>query len=130
MDATTLQVAASTLLIVDDDPLMTELFNKFMVKRGFRVLKAASGEEALHVVAAEASDVRLVMTDMTMPGMDGLALAAELGRLQPDLPVILTPGHNADMDTAVGLPNVRDVFRKPYQVGELAARIREILGGG
>ncbi len=47
MDAPTLQTSEDVLLIVDDEPLMTELFEKYMTRRGYRVLKAASGAEAL-----------------------------------------------------------------------------------
>ena len=127
MDAATLQPSEDTVLIVDDEPLMTELFEKFMSKRGFRVLTATSGEEALRVACAEEKSIRLVMTDMTMPEMDGLTLAAELGRRMPHVPVVLATGHDADMRTANGLPNVVAVVRKPYQNRVLAEQIRTLI---
>lgn len=127
MDALSLQTSEETLLIVDDEPLMTELFEKFMTRRGFRVLTAASGPEALQIVDREKSAIRLIMTDMTMPGMDGLTLAGELGRRAPSVPVMLATGHDADMDIAHGLPNVVAVVRKPYQNRVMAEQIRELL---
>lgn len=127
MDAETRQHSDDTLLIVDDEPLMTELFERFMGKRGFRVLTAASGAEALQIVDTEHDRIRLVLTDMEMPFMDGLVLAAELGRRLPLVPVMLTTGHPADMDIAHGLPNVVAVIRKPYQNGVLAQQIRTVL---
>lgn len=127
MDAETLQTSPDTLLVVDDEPLMTELFEKFMSKRGFHVLTAASGSEALRIIERERGNIRLVLTDMTMPSMDGLTLARELGRIAPDLPVMLATGHNADMEVANGLSNVVAVVRKPYQNRVLAAQIREVL---
>ncbi len=127
MDALTHQTSEETLLIVDDEPLMTELFEKFMTKRGFQVLTAASGAEALEIVYREKAGIRLVLTDVTMPGMDGLALAGALGRLAPSLPVMLATGLDADMNTASGLPNVVAVVRKPYQNRVLAEQIRTYL---
>jgi len=127
MDALTQQASEETLLIVDDEPLMTELFEKFMTKRGFHVLTAASGAEALRIVEQEKDRIRLVLTDVSMPAMDGLALAGALGSLAPSLPVVLATGYDADMDTARGLPNVVAVVRKPYQNRVLAAQIRTLL---
>ena len=129
MDAATLQPSEDTLLIVDDEPLMTELFEKFMSKRGFRVLTAASGAEALRIALAEKKRIRLVITDMTMLEMDGLELAAELGQLMPQVPVVLATGHDADMTIASGLPNVVAVVRKPYQNRVLAEQIRALIDG-
>ena len=122
-----LHASRDTLLIVDDEPLMTELFERFMSKRGFHVLTAASGAEALRIVEAEQNRVRLVLTDMTMPLMDGLTLAGELGRRSPALPVVLTTGHDADMETVRGLPNIEAVVRKPYRNQVLAEQIQELL---
>jgi two-component system, cell cycle sensor histidine kinase and response regulator CckA len=127
MEAETLQPCGDTLLFVDDDPLMTELFLKSMSKHGFQVLTASSGAEALRTVEQEQSRIRLVLTDMTMPAMDGLALAAELGRVVPTIPVMLATGHDVDTETTRALPNVVAVVRKPYQNRVLAERIREIL---
>ncbi len=129
MDAATLQPSEDTLLIVDDEPLMTELFEKFMSKRGFRVLTAASGAEALRIARAERKRIRLVMTDMTMLEMDGLELAAELRQLMPEVPVVLATGHDADMTIARGSPNVVAVVRKPYQNRVLAEQIRALIDG-
>jgi DNA-binding response OmpR family regulator len=127
MEAETLQTMGETLLIVDDEPLMTELFEKYMSKRGFRVLTAATGEEALQVVKREGTSIRLVITDMTMPSMDGLTLARELDKLAPTIPVMIATGHNADIESTAGLNNVVSVVRKPYRNNVLFEQIREVL---
>ncbi len=130
MDAETLRISNEKLLIVDDDPLMTELFQKYMSKHEFDVATAASAVQALKIVEAEQSGIRLVLTDMTMPTMDGLSLARELGHRHPALPVILATGHDVGMEAANDLPNVVAVVRKPYQNRALAALIRQILQHG
>jgi two-component system cell cycle sensor histidine kinase/response regulator CckA len=127
MEAATLLNPDYNLLIVDDEPLMTELFEKLMSKRGFNVISAPGGAEALQMMGAGDAVADLVITDMTMPQMDGLALAAELLRQFPEVPVMLATGHDADMSIAAGLPNVVAVVRKPYQHRVLADQIRAVL---
>ena len=119
-----------TLLIVDDEPLMTDVFRQYMSKRGYRVLTASSGEEALRMVAAEKEALSLVITDLTMPDMDGAELARRLYALAPGLSVMIATGHDLDLAALGGPTNVVQVIRKPYQNRILAESIREILGNG
>lgn len=126
MEAEQLSDSEATLLIVDDEPLMTDLFRQAMSRRGFRVLTAAGGREALEIVAANA--VQLVITDMTMPGMDGAALANALYAQIPQLPVLIATGHDADAIQLGLQSNVIGIIRKPYQHKVLAEQIRKILG--
>jgi len=126
MDAT-LPPQNETLLIVDDEPLMTDVFRQFMSRRGYHVLTAASGEEALRVIDKETDGVDLIITDMTMPDVDGAQLARRLYERSPDVPVMIASGHDLD-PVAMGVtPNVVEVVRKPYQNRHLAERIRDIL---
>ena len=64
---------------------------------------------------------------MTMPDMDGIAVARALALARPGLPVIIATGHHANPDDAGLPPNVRDVVQKPYQARDLAERIRRLL---
>ena len=114
-----------TLLIIDDEPLMTDLFRQTMTKRGFTVLTAADGPEGLRLASEE--NVDLVVTDMTMPKMDGLTVARQLLSDHPHTPVMIATGHEADPDSIRDLPNIVGFVQKPYQAGLLADRIREVL---
>ena len=126
MEASTLHSESETLLIADDEPLMTDLFQQFMTKRGFRVLTAGTGQEALATVAAEGGAIRLVILDITMPDMSGMEVARQLAERAPDLPVVIASGH--DLDSSLALPpNIAQVVKKPYQNRVLAERIREII---
>lgn len=107
------------ILLVDDDPFTLGMTGAIMEDEGFAVFTAASAEEALARVAA-APDVGLVVSDMNMPGMDGVALftalrqrgypgpfilltgddAEPLGRAHPELDAVITK----DADLAAGLP--------------------------
>ncbi|HZP81083.1 MAG TPA: response regulator [Chthonomonadaceae bacterium] len=129
MEAATLDESTHTLLVVDDEPLITDLFRQFMTKRGYRVLTATSGQQALATVEAEES-IALVITDMTMPEMNGLEIANRLAQLRPRLPVLIATGHNTEDALANLPPNVVGIVQKPFQNKLLAERIHEILALG
>jgi len=116
-----------TVLIVDDEPLMTDVFRQWMTKRGFRVLTASSGREAMETLAVEAGAIRLVITDLTMPDMSGQELARSLYARAPTLPVLIATGHDLDASEIDLPPNVVEIVRKPYQNRVLADRMREII---
>ena len=127
MEASPLLEPAETLLIVDDEPLMTDLFNQFMTRRGYRVLTAQDGPTALSILHTERENVALVITDMSLPQMDGIDISNAIAEFLPDTPVLIATGH--DQASALSrLPgNVVAVIQKPYQNRELASRIQEIL---
>jgi DNA-binding NtrC family response regulator len=76
-----------TLLIVEDDPNVGESIRLFLEKRGYLILRASNGREALHLFRQEMVD--LVITDLVMPKMDGMALLEALKRLRPETEVIV-----------------------------------------
>ena len=127
MDAMPQETPPHTLLIIDDEPLMTDMFRQAMTKRQFQVLTASSGPDALRLLAVPDTKVDLILTDMTMPDMDGLTVARELYALLPDVPVLIATGHDLDAGQMDLPPNVVEIIRKPYQMKALAERLREIL---
>ncbi len=133
MDASTLQPDLPMLLIIDDEPYITELFQKYMTKHGFAVLTANSGPDGLGKLQSVGGAVRLVLTDMSMPNMsvpemDGLAVARALFELRPDLPVLIATGHDTEQLKQLVPANVKSVIRKPYKNSMALEFIREILG--
>ena len=106
-----------TVVVVDDDGPVRELFSDGLEPMGMAVLPAASGEEALAAVAAT-PDVCVVLSDVRMPRMDGWDLERALRRLRPDLPVVLL---TADRLLAIRGGTVRD---KPVAPDDLAALVR------
>lgn len=115
------------LLIVDDEPLMTDLFIKIISKRGFEVISANDGESALEIVRSRNSDLSLVITDMTMPGMDGVGLSRALEQIAPSLPVLIATGLDTDFGELQAPSNVVGIVTKPYQTNTLMDTIRTIL---
>ena len=79
------------VLVVDDDPLVRESLADLLRELPLAVLEADSGEEAVAMLGRR-PDIRLLVTDIMMPGMDGRRLAAAARRMRPDLPVLFLSG--------------------------------------
>ena len=107
-----------SILIVDDELLIRDLLYDFFVGQGWQTSVADSGEKALQILENRAID--LVLTDIRMPGMDGLQLTEELRQSRPGLPVVLMTGYPS-VDTAVAALRYRvaDYVTKPFNINGL-----------
>ncbi|NJR80632.1 sigma-54-dependent transcriptional regulator [Sphingomonas corticis] len=116
----------NTVLFVDDDDDLRRATAQSLSLSGFHVTAVASATAALREVEAGFDGV--VVTDIRMPGMDGMDLLARLVAQAPDLPVILVSGH-ADVRTAVGAlrQGACDVLEKPFPVEQLIASVERAL---
>jgi two-component system response regulator GlrR len=123
---------SATILIVDDDPSLRRTLELRLREEGFRVLAAASGEDALTTLAVERPAV--VITDLRMPGIDGLALFAAIRRDMPLLPVIILTAHGTIPDAVAAVRSgVFGYLPKPFEAQALLAEVRRALahaGGG
>ena len=81
------------VLVVDDDPVIVESFDRVLTPRGYAVIHAANGEQALERLAAE--DYDLVYTDIKMPGMSGIEVARRVRASRPWLPVVIVTGYGS-----------------------------------
>lgn len=116
------------LLVVDDEDLVRSTSCSMAEALGFRVLSAGDGLEALRVFKQHASEIRVVLLDLTMPRLDGLATFRELHRLRPDLPVILCSGFN-ERETAARCAGegIAGFMQKPYGLNLLKAQLSRVL---
>jgi len=104
--------AARKLLVVDDDPVIGKSFERVLTRKGYVVVNAANGEEALKKLAAE--DYDAVFTDIRMPGMDGLEVAERVRARRPWTPVVIITGYGSDENEArAKAAGVREFLRKP-----------------
>lgn len=117
---------AQTVLLVDDDIAMRQSTEQALELAGHTVRTFASAEEALTVAGPGLDGV--VITDIRMPGMDGMTLLQRLGELDPDLPVILITGH---ADVALAVEAMRrgayDFIEKPFSMQALGAVLKRAL---
>ena len=118
-----------SILVVDDEPLVLKMFSTILRSRGYSVVDATSGGEALSKFAANSSDIRLLVTDIIMPRMNGIELATEVKRRVPHLKVLYVSGYALSTLASQGLPVERiDVFlQKPFTPAVLASRVRELF---
>src|SRR5512145_2988591 len=109
---------AGRVLVVDDERFFQELFREVLQAAGHQVRVAASGEEALKLMAEEHFDV--LLTDVVMPGMDGVALVREAKKRDPDLEALAVTGHD-DVRLAVQAMKAGcgDFLTKPADRAEL-----------
>lgn len=118
-----------TLLIVDDEEDLVSAMAERLMLRGFRVETATSGAEALSCLAERGFD--LVLVDVKMPGIHGLAVLAEIKRKQPALPVILFTGHSSVADAEKGIQEgAFSYLMKPIEIERLIEEIRRAAGTG
>jgi PAS domain S-box-containing protein len=117
-----------TLLLVEDNQNVRDLVRTSLENLGYQVLTAANGEEAVETFGAHRDSVSLVLTDMVMPQMDGLALLRALHALQPDIKVVILSGYpeNAEM-TAADKRNLVAWLNKPPKLKELAETVHAAL---
>jgi len=78
-----------TILVVDDDPVQRRLLEAAIVRAGYDVLKAESGEEALNVISANSTNISAIILDLVMPGMGGMAVLAHINQSVSPVPVIV-----------------------------------------
>ena len=82
------------ILVVDDDPVVGKSFDRVLSGKGYAVITAQNGEEALHQLANENYDA--VFTDIKMPGMSGIEVAQKIKAAKPWLPVVIVTGYSTD----------------------------------
>jgi two-component system cell cycle sensor histidine kinase/response regulator CckA len=119
--------AGRPVLLVEDEPPLLRLAERALRRAGFEVMTACSAEEALELLEGGAPRPMALVSDVVMPGLDGLALAARLRERDPDLPVLLVSGY---AEAALGRDLAAERLRllpKPYGLADLVAELRAIL---
>ncbi len=114
-----------TILLVDDEKEIVNLLDIYFRNEGYRLLKAYDGMEALDYLREETVD--LIIMDVMMPRMDGIAACMEI-REEQNMPIIMLSAKNSDMDKILGLSiGADDYVGKPFNPLELVARAKSQL---
>jgi len=115
----------ATILVVDDEPKITQLVRDYLERAGFAVITAHDGREALMRARTEHPD--LVVLDLGLPQLDGLDVTRQLRR-DADIPIIMLTARDDETDKLVGLElGADDYVTKPFSPRELVARVRAVL---
>jgi PAS domain S-box-containing protein len=116
------------ILVVDDEELLAQMMQQALITLGYAAEFATNPVAALDLVRADAPRFTLVLTDLTMPGMTGLSLAARLRQIRPDLPIILMTGYSATLTPArVKAEGLQDLLLKPTSLPSLASAVHAAL---
>ena len=121
---------SETVLLVEDEAAVLKLMLQVLTSRGYRVLTARDGREALSVSAAHPEPIDILVTDMVMNGMGGQELAHNLRRLRPETRMMFISGYTEDFELRLGLQGEGTVFlQKPFSPEMLARTVRAALDG-
>ena len=113
----------ATILVVDDDKEIADLVEIYLVNDGYQVLKASDGAQCLSILA-EHPEIRMLVLDIMMPGIDGLEVCRRI-RKTSNIPILMLSAKAEDMDKIVGFgTGADDYLTKPFHPLELLARVK------
>ena len=118
-----------TVLVVDDEPDILRLVETVLTRAGHKVVTASNGERAIEKVRKMSSAPDLLLTDVQMPGMNGMETATAALEIAPDLPILFVTGyaHNAAIGSGGALEPGMEILTKPFAMTALADKIRSIV---
>ena len=118
--------ARPTVLLVDDEESVQKVLTYPLEREGYRVVQARDGEEALELYRAEAID--LVVLDLMLPRLDGLAVCRRLREARSAVPIIMLTARGDEGDKVLGLElGADDYITKPFSIREFMSRVRALL---
>jgi nitrogen-specific signal transduction histidine kinase/CheY-like chemotaxis protein len=118
------------VLVVDDEADVRAALRVTLERRGYRVVLASDGAEALALLASHGAEIRAVVTDLMMPRMDGLAFATAALAARPGLPIAASSGLFEGQRAALEAVGVRAFLAKPYAAEPLLAVVAELVASG
>jgi two-component system cell cycle sensor histidine kinase/response regulator CckA len=117
-----------TILLVEDDATVRQFAYSVLQLEGYQVVEVKTAEDALRTAAEWAGRIHLLLTDVVMPGISGIALAADLITRRPELRVLCISGYTEDVTDYLGLPASRVAFlQKPFCASDLTRKVRLVL---
>jgi len=116
------------ILVAEDEEALRAFIARAVAQDGHEVIAAADGAEALDVLARDQGRFDLLLTDIRMPVMDGIALALAAARDFPDLTILLMTGYADQRERAHGLDAlIHDVIAKPFSLSDIRKAVSEAL---
>jgi CheY-like chemotaxis protein len=117
-----------TILVVDDEPGLRALAKTGLQQRGFDVVAASSGEEALEILRSGQPPVDIVLLDLSMPGLSGERVLRAIRGFRRELPVIIASGYaTVESQASWSAAGAQGFVAKPYRIQDVAIKLREVL---
>jgi len=118
---------SETILVVEDDPSLRELIVALLEESGYRVIEAFDPQEAIDI-SRKKKNIRLLLTDVIMPGMSGGELAKQICGFRPDVKVLFMSGYSGDAIANQGiLEAATNLVEKPFTKHTLLGKVRSAL---
>ena len=116
-----------TILVIDDDASVLRMVRLGLEDEGYTVLSAANPREGIKTFEEQARNISLVLLDFHMPDMNGDRVFDALRKIDPQAPVLLITGFCEDMQNTALQTKVRGCMLKPFPLGDLIGKVREII---
>jgi two-component system cell cycle sensor histidine kinase/response regulator CckA len=122
--------AGKTVLVVDDEDNTRQTIVRMLEAGGFTVVTATNGTEALDLLAAQSDGIDMVLSDVTMPEMNGIDLSYKIRDQYPRMPVAIVSGDVSELERSIiGRADV-PFIKKPFHAESLYSAVREAIGRG
>lgn len=118
-----------TILIVDDNDSDRKLMSLTLMGEGYRTLEAINGTDGLKIFEANLNEINLVLTDILMPGMDGIEFVQHIRQLAPSIKVIFISGYKRTSVLDENIPFRVDFLQKSSDFSSLTTKVHEVLNG-
>jgi signal transduction histidine kinase/CheY-like chemotaxis protein len=119
-----------TILLVDDEDGVRRIAARGLENRGYKVLQAPGGEEALEILTSATAPIHMLITDVKMAVMDGPTLAREVRKMKPDIPILFISGFIGDVFREnEERPEDVHFLPKPFNLSQLTAKVKDVLSG-
>jgi CheY-like chemotaxis protein len=117
-----------SILVVDDEEIVVKVVGRMLVKLGYKIKTCTSSVEALNVFLEQQDRYDVLLTDLTMPNLTGLELAAEMRKRRSEIPIIIMTGFGSTLDEATRKSfGIKQVIGKPVVMSELDMALRNLL---
>lgn len=118
-----------TILIIEDDQIVLEFVSSILIDLGYTVLTAQSSKDALNIFESNKNDINLVITDMVMPGIDGITLVKMLKEINPSAKVIVMSGYPIGLENNLKDIGITACLQKPMKIQALSEAVSYALNG-
>ncbi|MFA6149208.1 MAG: MASE3 domain-containing protein [bacterium] len=119
---------SETILVVEDEELVRQMVREILVQYGYTVLEARNGDDAVEYCSRHREAIHLMLTDVVMPGMNGMELSNRLAPMRPEMKVLFMSGYTANAIVHQGVLDAGIPFiHKPFTMDSLAHKVREVM---